>query len=271
MNITGTFTRFRDLSSDEVRSWIREKKEGSFSLLDVRQPGEYQAGHVPGAILLPLPELPDRMAEVDHTKPVIVYCRSGNRSRSAAALLAGDGVEVFNMNGGMLAWGGQAATGPAEAGRELIKDRTSPEQLVMLAWTLEEGAGQFYRGIADRAAGEQERRMFLALVAAEEGHKQKVLDAWQTVTGQKAKGGPGKDIQELMEGGYSVKDTLEFLRSRGTREVLEVAMQIETNSLDLYLKIIRWTDTPAVKDIFSQLVAEEKKHLEGLGRLLEGM
>jgi sulfur-carrier protein adenylyltransferase/sulfurtransferase len=271
MDIAGTFTPFKDVSPAELRTWIRERTEGKFTLLDVRQPGEYEAGHVPGALLLPLPELPDRLAEVDHTRPAVVYCRSGNRSRSAAALLAGDGVEAFNLAGGMLAWNGHTATGAAEAGLELIKDRTSPEQLVALAWALEEGAGQFYRAIADKASGENERRMFLSLAAAEEGHKGHVLAAWRSLTGQEQVPDPVKQgISGVMEGGLPIKETLDFLRSRDSREVLEVAMQIEANSLDLYLKIIRWTSLPAVKDIFSQLVAEEKKHLEGLGRLLEG-
>ena len=270
MRITTTFTPFKDLSAADLRTWIRERTAGSFTLLDVRQPNEYQTGHVPGAVLLPLPELPDRLDEVDHRRPIVVYCRSGNRSRSASALLAGDGTEVFNLAGGILAWDGQAATGPAEAGRDLIGDRTSPDQLVALAWALEEGAGQFYRGIAGKASDERARRMFLALAGAEEGHKRKVLDAWRSVTGQEQANDPVRqDPPGVMEGGLSVSETLDFLQSRDSREILEVAMQIEVNSLDLYLKIIRWSGSPSVRDIFLQLVAEEKKHLENLGRQLE--
>ena len=174
------------------------------------------------------------------------------------------------MTGGMLAWDGRAATGPVDAGRELIRDRTSPDQLVMMAWALEEGAGRFYRGVADRATGERERTQFLALAAAEDGHKKKVMDAWRAVAGEAPAMDPGEQgLPGIMEGGYSVSETLDFLRSRSSREILEVAMQIETNSLDLYLKIMRWTEHASVKEIFSQLVAEEKKHLEGLGGLLE--
>lgn len=270
MDITGTFTPFKDLSATELRTWIRDRTEGSFTLLDVRQPNEYQTGHLPGAVLLPLPELPDRLGEVDHARPAVVYCRSGNRSRSASALLAGDGVEVFNLAGGMLAWNGQTATGTVDAGRDLIRDRTSPDQLVALAWALEEGAGQFYRGIADKAPGEKERRMFLSLAGAEEGHKRKVLDAWRAVTARDQVAGPvSQSPAGVMEGGLLIRETLDFLQSRSSREILEVAMQIEVNSLDLYLKIIRWSGLPSVREIFLQLVAEEKKHLESLGRLLE--
>ena len=112
--------------------------------------------------------------------------------------------------------------------------------------------------------------MFLTLADAEEGHKRKVLHAWRAVTAQEQSADPVMQSPAgVMEGGLPIGETLEFLQSRGSREILEVAMQIEVNSLDLYLKIIRWSGLPMVRENFSQLVAEEKKHLESLGRLLE--
>lgn len=64
----------RSLEADEAREWIASQREGSYTLLDVRQPEEYeQVGHLPGAVLIPLPELPDRLAELDHSKPVLTY------------------------------------------------------------------------------------------------------------------------------------------------------------------------------------------------------
>jgi len=52
---------------------MAEHKEGSYTLLDVRQPGEYVSGRIPGATLIPLPELSDRLGELDPQKPVIAY------------------------------------------------------------------------------------------------------------------------------------------------------------------------------------------------------
>jgi len=56
----------------------------AFTLLDVRQPGEYDAEHLPGAKLIPLPELGARLSELDAGKPTVVYCAIGGRSRVAA-------------------------------------------------------------------------------------------------------------------------------------------------------------------------------------------
>jgi rhodanese-related sulfurtransferase len=61
------------LDAEEVRAFIKGHKEGSYTLLDVRQPSEYEKGRIPGAKLIPLPELANRLGELDPTKPVIAY------------------------------------------------------------------------------------------------------------------------------------------------------------------------------------------------------
>jgi len=64
----------QSLDADEAREWMGSRQEGAYTLLDVRQPEEYeQVGHLPGAVLIPLPELPDRLAELDRTKPILAY------------------------------------------------------------------------------------------------------------------------------------------------------------------------------------------------------
>ncbi len=75
-------------------------------LLDVRSPEEYtQDGHVAGSVLIPLPELIQRIGELDRERPVVCICRSGNRSRIACAQLALAGfTQLANVEGGMRAW-----------------------------------------------------------------------------------------------------------------------------------------------------------------------
>lgn len=63
----------RAMDTDEARAYISRHKEGSFTLLDVRQPGEYARARIPGAKLIPLPELSGRLAELDLQKTTIVY------------------------------------------------------------------------------------------------------------------------------------------------------------------------------------------------------
>ncbi|MBW1887325.1 MAG: rhodanese-like domain-containing protein [Deltaproteobacteria bacterium] len=66
-------TPVRSMDTDEAKAYIAAQKEGTFMLLDVRQPGEYAKARIPGAKLIPLPELSDGIGELDPEKPVIVY------------------------------------------------------------------------------------------------------------------------------------------------------------------------------------------------------
>ena len=61
------------MDTEEAKAYMAEHEEGTFTLLDVRQPGEYEKSRIPGATLMPLPELADRLGELDPDKPVIPY------------------------------------------------------------------------------------------------------------------------------------------------------------------------------------------------------
>jgi rhodanese-related sulfurtransferase len=61
------------MDTEEAKAYMAEHEEGTFTLLDVRQPGEYENSRIPGAQLIPLPELADRLGELDPDKPVIPY------------------------------------------------------------------------------------------------------------------------------------------------------------------------------------------------------
>ncbi len=73
-------------------------------VLDVRQPDEFRAGHVTGAKLIPLNELHKKITDLPKGREIVCICASGNRSTSAAKMLAKEGFNVLNVQGGMLAW-----------------------------------------------------------------------------------------------------------------------------------------------------------------------
>lgn len=95
---------YSDISVADLKAHLDAGEE--FTLLDVRSPEEYvRDGHVAGSVLIPLPELAQRMGELDPTRPVVCICRSGNRSRTACQQLAQAGFpSVANVAGGMRAW-----------------------------------------------------------------------------------------------------------------------------------------------------------------------
>ena len=66
-------TPVASMDAEEARKYMNEHKEGSYTLLDVRQPTEYEKARIPGAMLIPIGELSDRIGELDPEKPVIAY------------------------------------------------------------------------------------------------------------------------------------------------------------------------------------------------------
>ena len=73
MRFLDLFSRVKTMEADDVRQWIEGRPPDSFTLLEVRQPQEYERGHIPGAVLIPLPELEKRLGEINAKKPVLVY------------------------------------------------------------------------------------------------------------------------------------------------------------------------------------------------------
>lgn len=83
---------------------LAQALERGARLVDVREPDEYSAGHVPGARNVPLSELGARLAELRGPDPLYVICAVGGRSAAAAAALHGAGLEVRDVAGGTAAW-----------------------------------------------------------------------------------------------------------------------------------------------------------------------
>lgn len=89
---------FREVPAEDYLAGIVDGQ-----LIDVREPTEFAAGSVAGAVNIPLNELPRRLGELDQRRPVVLLCRSGNRSRQAAAHLVAAGfTDVINLAGGIL-------------------------------------------------------------------------------------------------------------------------------------------------------------------------
>ena len=66
-------TPVANMDPEAARDFVSKHREGTYTLLDVRQPREYEKGRIPGAKLVPLPELSDRLGELDSKQPVIAY------------------------------------------------------------------------------------------------------------------------------------------------------------------------------------------------------
>ena len=103
MNNRPTATRALPLEISVAQA-AQLREQGAF-VLDVRQPEEWNELHVPGATLIPLDQLPNRVSEVPKDQEILVICRSGNRSQAGRDILLQAGFEkVTSVSGGIIAW-----------------------------------------------------------------------------------------------------------------------------------------------------------------------
>jgi rhodanese-related sulfurtransferase len=99
----------------------RRVDEGAI-LLDVREPDEWQAGHAPDAVHVPLAALAANIDSLDKDQPVVAVCRVGGRSERAAATLLQRGYDAVNLAGGMQAW--------RAAGMAVVTDAGDPGAVI---------------------------------------------------------------------------------------------------------------------------------------------
>ncbi|MBW4029751.1 MAG: rhodanese-like domain-containing protein [Acidobacteria bacterium] len=95
-----------------LSSFVAAHADGAL-VLDVREPHEYAAGHVPGARLVPLATVPDTLGDLPTGQPIFVICQSGSRSRVAAQHLARAGRDARSVTGGTGGW--------VSAGRPVVR------------------------------------------------------------------------------------------------------------------------------------------------------
>jgi rhodanese-related sulfurtransferase len=96
---------FEQTESDVAPKRVAELLEsGEAQLVDVREPYEYEAGHIAGVKHIELEHLAGRAGEIDAEKPVVFHCRIGRRSALATEAFRASGYEAYNMAGGIQAW-----------------------------------------------------------------------------------------------------------------------------------------------------------------------
>ena len=112
---TGIGVAYRQISQDEAKEMMA--RDDGHIIVDVRRQDEYDAGHIPGAILIPNESIGDNPPDAlpDYDQIILIYCRSGNRSKQASEKLAAMGYKNIYEFGGINTWNGQIVTGSQDA------------------------------------------------------------------------------------------------------------------------------------------------------------
>jgi sulfur-carrier protein adenylyltransferase/sulfurtransferase len=268
------FTPVGSMEAEEAKAYMAGHREGEYTLLDVRQPGEYEDSHLPGGKLLPLPGLSDTYQELDPEKPTLVYCAVGGRSRVAAQMLSGWGFkEVYNLAGGIKAFQGHKATGPKELNLDLVKGDETPAAIITLAYGMEKALQFFYDTLKQQSPDRELQDLFRKLAQVEVRHEQQLFEVYGRIVSGGADLATFESavVPKTLEGGFNAEEFLKTNKShlQTVPEVLDLAMMLETQALDLYLRFAGRCEQPQTKEVLYTLAGEEKAHLASLGRLLE--
>ena len=262
----------RNLTTEEVKIYLDTHNVDAYNLVDVRQDWEYEEFHLPGAKLIPLPELADRMGEIPHHKPTLVYCAVGGRSASAASLISGQGAaEVYNMLGGIMAWENEYAVGPQSLGMMYFSGDESPIEILRIAYEMEDNLGGFYSEMTQTKKPEL-IDVFTRLLKFEKGHKAKIFNL---ACGLDPSIESHEDMKQTpsvpaLEGGVTQQEFIEtntaYLET--PKGALEAAMMFEAQALDLYMRFALKAEGNESAELLRTLAQEEKSHLKLLGKLM---
>lgn len=263
-----------NITPDQLRAYMAEHGETDYVLIDVRQPEEYQAQHIPGAKLMPLMELESRVDEVDRSEErhKIFLCRSGGRSGRAAGYFAeARGLSnVFNVAGGMLGWNGHVL--PDFPNLKVFDEAASVADVLRQAIELEKGADRLYEGLLKHFEGTPQYEVIDLLSKAEEAHGRAVYGALRKVSE-----GHLDDFDKLygemegniLEGGESFERLIEVAKQAaelGTVSLLELALDLEFKAYDLYRNLAHRTEDSSLRATFLDLAEQEKRHARTLLR-----
>ena len=267
-------TPVKSMDVGQAREYVQKNPPEELTLLDVRQPNEYEAGHIPGARLIPLPDILSRLGEINSNKTTVVYCAVGGRSRVAAQMIAAQGFsDVYNLSGGFKAWKGEAAFGAEEKGLELFTGNESVEETLVVAYSLEEGLRSFYLEMQAKVKNSNARNLFKKLSEIEVKHQERVLEEYRKITASSItrEEFEKKVVVSTLEGGLTTEEytTLFHPDWESVTDIIEVAMSIEAQALDLYLRASERSDEPQSQKVLRQIADEERTHLAQLGKLIE--
>ena len=189
-------------------------------------------------------------------------------------MLSGKGFkQVYNVSGGIKAWHSKIAVGPQDLGMDLFTGKESAEEILKVAYSLEQGLQEFYVSMEKKADNSRVAALFLKLSEIEAKHQLALLNAYNSL-GQAPISQESFEAMvgtKAMEGGLTTGQYLEsFGPDLGSEiDVISLAMSIEAQALDLYQRVGAVLAQPQARDIILRIADEEKSHLASLGRLMD--
>ena len=192
----------------------------------------------------------------------------------AAQLLSGQGFnKIINVAGGFNAWTSNVAFLGEEKGLALFDGVASVESALAVAYSLEAGLKAFYESMAVEVDDDSARQLFQQLSQIEVKHQERILEQFTELTGKPAsrESFESQQVPEVLEGGMTTEEYANLLMPSydTVAEIIELAMSIEAQALDLYLRASEKAQDEGGRKALMQIANEEKTHLARLGELME--
>lgn len=200
----------------------------------------------------------------------------GGRSRVAAQLLAGQGFKnIYNLSGGIKGFEGATAVGSPDLGLALFAGHASGPEALLVAFGLETGLKDFYSTREAAADNPEVRALFGKLGRIEIKHQERIVSEYNRLTGESAN---LTDLETLtsgsaMEGGLTTEEYLQLFNPDldAVVEIAAIAMSIEGQALDLYMRAADASSDEEGRRMLKQMADEEKAHLALLGDLVDNI
>ncbi|MFC1534268.1 ferritin family protein [Thermodesulfobacteriota bacterium] len=154
----------------------------------------------------------------------------------------------------------------------LLRGDETPEEIIVIAYGMERGLGEFYTKMAERIVDTEVANMLSKLSEIEDKHKQRLASAYlslhKSISDETFE---SKIVSGMMEGGFTVEEYIDQNgpAMRTIPDVLNIAMMLEAQALDLYMRYSQEITYDKGKTILYDIAEEEKGHLAALGRLIE--
>ncbi len=191
-------------------------------------------------------------------------------------MLAGKGFEnVYNVAGGFKGWKSEAAFGEEELGLELFTGDESPEKTLVVAYSLEAGLRDFYLSMLIEVKNNDTKDLFQKLSEIEVKHQDRIFNEYIAITGKSVdrEEFEKRTVSKEIEGGLTTEEYMNLFQPdlESMEDIIALAMSIEAQALDLYIRAADKTSNPQSKKMLTQIAEEERTHLAQLGKLMESI
>ena len=158
-------------------------------------------------------------------------------------------------------------------GMPLLRGGETSQEIIILAYGMEDGLGLFYKSLAERMNDQEVVGVLTKLAKIEQEHKQRFFDLYLTfypsITNRDAF--EADIVSKVMEGGFTTEEFMEQNKDsmKTVPDVISTAMMLESQAMDLYMRYSQKAKEEKSKTVLYDIAEEEKAHLKALGRLME--